>query len=219
MAVALNNSDTRLTSSGNTVSFSYTSSAGADRLLLVQSEDYGGIAVAAVSYAGTSLSLVGSTGTLNMWQLVAPASGTNTLSFTLASYSHCLPSTSDWTGVDQTTPLGTLVTASGASTTPSSGSAVCPTNGAIYGGMGSAYSTAAPTAGSGTTLAGSVRDGGSGYIKAGGYRSNTGDISFSIPGASTWVAQAAPVNPVSVGVPDIPEDTLHRPAMIALLAH
>ena len=197
MAVAFNVSDTRQTVAGNTVSFAYSCSAGSNRLLLSQTRS-SAVSVSSGTYAGAALTNVGSVGGIIMWRKIAPATGSNTLAFTLSSYGRTHASTSDWTGVDQTTPLGTAVTATGTSVTPATASVTCPTDGAIFGGEYSAYTTAgAPTAGAGTTLEGAEREGAGGTTKAGGRRSTTGTISFSIASSAAWEAQAFPIYPVA----------------------
>jgi Peptidase family C25 len=113
----------------NSLTFSHTVGADTNRLLIVgvsiQNPDAGDT-VASVTYGGTNLTNVGarSRGTFartEIWSLVAPAtgtydvvvtlSGTNTASFVAGAIS--------FTGVNQTSPLGSFFSAGGRSTTPS----------------------------------------------------------------------------------------------------
>lgn len=197
MAVAIDNPVAQQTSSGTNVSFSYTSSGGADRLLLAQTKLNGAGQANSGTYAGAALSVVDTTGSVRMFSKTAPATGANTLAFALSTYGNLFVNAANFTGVDQTTPLGAAVTNSGASSAPNSGSVTCPANGMVFGGVGTNYTTSAPGAGSGTTLAGSVRSGGTGHSKAAGYRTNTGAIVFTLGSTPNWDVQAYPINPVS----------------------
>lgn len=196
MAVAFNNGETRYSNPGTTISWAYSCSAGSNRLLLSQTSG-NGVTVNSGTYAAAALTNAGSTNVLTMWRKIAPTTGSNTLSFTLSSYSRCHASTSDWTGVDQTTPLGTKVGNTATNASPSTGSITCPGDGAIFGSVFSGYCTAIPTAGAGTTLVGSEREGAGGSCKAGGRRSSTGAISFALTPSQFHTIQAFPIKPVS----------------------
>lgn len=208
MPVALNNGTAAAWSSGGstTVTFSYSCSSGSGRLLLVQTHVASG-SVTSVTYAGAGLTSHATGGSMTLWRKTAPASGADNIVTTIGTYNQALFSVSDWTGVDQTTPLGTQVTATGTSTTPATGSVTCPANGAVWGGMYADYSTSPGTisAGSGTTLLGWVRESANGRRKAGGYRFNTGTISFSQSPSTVWGAQAVPINPSVSFTAKLPE--------------
>lgn len=116
----------------------FTTSAtatGANRLALV---GYGfvvgaGSTVATITYGGVSMSRVGAdatrsdfnggtfTGFAGIWQLVAPATGSQTVILTASGGGTLFGAAGicTYTGVDQTTPLGTPVSANGSSTTAS----------------------------------------------------------------------------------------------------
>lgn len=176
-------------------SFSYTSNSGSDRLLLAQFESTG--TVSSVTFNGSSLTNVGTGGGMTMWSMVAPFAGTANVQVFLTLYSQTMYSASDWTGVDQTTPLGSQVSATGSSSSPATASITCPAGGAIFGGCGSTSYTTSPgtiTAGSGTTLLGWGRSGSNGHTKAGGYRLNSGVMSWSLSASMSWGAQAFPIN-------------------------
>ena len=202
MAVAFNTSNARNTSGGTTVSFSYTSSSGSDRLLLTRANKSSlSGTVNSATYAGASLTNNDTLGIATFWHKAGQATGANTLSFVLSAYDDAIVNTADFTGVDGTTPLGTAVTATGSGTAPATASITCPTDGGIWGSTWTGYlgGSATASAGSGSTLAGSVKF--SGRIYAGAYRLDTGTLSFSLSDSGTWSILGLPINPVSGGAP------------------
>jgi hypothetical protein len=111
----------------NATSFTWSHTvSGSDRFLVVgvsirnqQSE-----AASSVTYAGTPLTLVGArsneTSTrVEIWQLVAPAVGTDDVVVTLSASAKIVGGAISLTGVDQTTPIATSGFAAGSSTNPS----------------------------------------------------------------------------------------------------
>lgn len=194
MAVVLNNSDARAGGNGSSISYSYTVSSGSDRLLLAASIAAAGT-VSGVTYSGAALSATGG-GTLK-WYLTGPATGANTLTFTYSNgYAQPAVAASDYTGVDQTTPLGTLVNNSGTGNTTSTGSVTCPANGLVVGYGMNNQTNAAHLADPGTTSLGRGVANGSNRELYGGYRSSTGGLSWT--GGTygpPWEADAYPVNP------------------------
>ena len=76
-----------------------------------------------VTYGGTPLTLAGEAvnGTVRteLWYLVAPPTGSHSVVVTSPVATDVTASSISFTGVNQTTPLGTLVSAIGTSTTPS----------------------------------------------------------------------------------------------------
>lgn len=195
------NSDARSLAAGSpTVSFSYTTTASANRVLLAASHNNGGGAtVTAVTYNTVGLTNVGTTTGMILWRLTAPSSGANTLSFSVSLYDGVLVAASTWSSVDQTTPLGTVVTNSGNSATSSTGSITCPASGAIFGAQFSNYTSApAPTINSGT-LRGSARNAGSGWTIAGASDSVTGTLAWNLASSNNWEAIGVPINDVAGG--------------------
>ena len=99
---------------------------GSDRLLVVCLSFYHpSSVVTALTYNGVALSLFGGFSDFQynseIWYLVAPATGANTLSVTFSgsgTYEMGL-SAHSFTGVDQSTPLAAFTSGSGTSTTPS----------------------------------------------------------------------------------------------------
>ena len=175
--------------------FSYTCNTGSDRLLMIQFQSTG--TISSVTFNGAGLTNAGTGGGMTMWRRVAPFAGAANVQVFLTLYSQTMYSASDWTGADQTTPLGTQVSATGSSSSAATASVTCPTDGAIFGGCGSTAYSSAPgtiTAGSGTTLLGWGRSGANGHTKAGGYRLNTGTLSWSLSASMSWGAQAFPIN-------------------------
>lgn len=202
MAVAFNGQATNTTGGGTTVSFSYTSGSGSDRYLLVGCAQFAGLDITAVSYNSVALTNIYDAGVgtapIELWGLVAPATGSNTLSFTMSSYDPggVKYSTTDWTGVDQTTPVGAAVVATGSSAAPATGSITVPAGGAAFG-IGRHQYTAAMTINQGT-LTGSLSTGGVGL--AGAYRATTGDLSWTASNNFiSWRAVGVPINAAGSG--------------------
>ncbi len=194
MAVAYVASAIIMASSGgsSTVSTAISSGAGSNRLLLGLTRPWSN-SVTSGSYNGAALTSAGTFGSLKMWKKVAPTTGSNTVSFTTSStYTQVSVSIATFSGVDQATPLGTASSASGSSATAATASITCPSGGAIYAGEYTGYAVAAftPTIASGT-LAGAGQT--LGQTMAGGYRTTTGTISWSIRSAP-WDVYGFPIN-------------------------
>ena len=128
--IAIDNTSSAATTSGgaSSLTFSHTVNSGSDSILIVEVADsHGGASdpVASVTYGSQGLTLLGSATLPNaesadIWYLLAPAVGTANVVVTLTGSCHFVASATDYFGVNQTNPLGTLVTATGsASSTPS----------------------------------------------------------------------------------------------------
>jgi uncharacterized repeat protein (TIGR01451 family) len=120
----------RLAGAGTvTLSFTHTTTATANRLLIVGvSIDVAGSAttgVVGITYNSTALSFIGAhndagnTRRVELWSLLNPASGTNlpivvSVNIPAAVTEGVVAGASTFTGVDQTVPLGTFVSADGA---------------------------------------------------------------------------------------------------------
>jgi|SRR5215471_11863569 len=119
-AVAYDNSATNtITGTTNTITVSMTAS-GTNRLVLCGVHYNDVMAVSSVSYGGSAMtqSTAGQVQTggfsVDVWYLIAPATGAQTVTATLASTgAHKILSCISFTGVDQTTPFGTCATYSG----------------------------------------------------------------------------------------------------------
>ena len=209
MAVALSNYQGNVQISGTSIDISYASGSGADRLLLVQTTAFAHN-VTGVNYAGNALTFDDDNSGQKLWHIVAPTPGTNTLNVVLSAYAGISYEASDWSGVDQTTPIGTVVKTTGTSSTPSTGTITCPSGGAIFGSEFSGYTgSGSISASGGTTLTHSGRSGSNGFTAGGGYRASTGDISFTLPGSAAWRAQGVPINAAAGG--DVTAPTLTSP--------
>lgn len=115
----------------SSVTLAHTTGTGANRLMLVavNYEDDGtaGIAINTVTYGGVPLTLVGSRNSdqevcTQIWRLINPASGTANIVVNgtgIASGDAVHVGATTFTGVNQTTPLGTLANAIGTGTTAS----------------------------------------------------------------------------------------------------
>ncbi|MBI2327901.1 prepilin-type N-terminal cleavage/methylation domain-containing protein [Candidatus Curtissbacteria bacterium] len=110
----------------DTLSWSHTVGTGANRLLIVGvsiGEDksvstitYGsqGLTFRGAAYSGTSVD----DARAEIWSLVNPTSGTNTITVNLDGTTAIAAGATSWTNVNQATPLGTTATGWGNSTSP-----------------------------------------------------------------------------------------------------
>jgi hypothetical protein len=116
---------TSATGSTASLSWSHTVGTGMKRLLIVGVSLRGSQSVSGVTYGGIVLSNAvdvlgaGNQNRASMWYLVAPASGTATVTVTLAGSAAVIGGAVSLSGVDQTAPLGTAVSANGTSASPS----------------------------------------------------------------------------------------------------
>lgn len=188
---------------GTSLTFSVTVGANSNRAILVGTNgQFGGgfLSVTGVTYAGGALSSAGSVSGSIIWARVAPNTGANNVVISYSTYGNAWNSTLSAYDVDQSTPTGTAVSATGTSNTPSTGSITVPANGMAFGFTRNDYiSSGAPSAGGGVTSIGSTREGGGGTAAASGYRTTTGAISYTIPGSAAWTALGVPINPTSGG--------------------
>lgn len=111
----------------SSVSWSHTCT-GSERALFVHGGgwDASGFDISAVTYNAVALTQVGQSALSSgndrceIWRLIAPATGANTIAVTFASAGHFgVIGGYSVTGCDQTTPEGTFASATGSSTTPS----------------------------------------------------------------------------------------------------
>lgn len=145
MSIALDAVSSARLNSGDATSTTLTwahtvGASGADRILVVAVQIARGSSIPSVStvtYAGQSLTKTdgapadmtkqnsANTKRVELWKLVNPPTGTNNIVLTISAGGSLTnravvgAEASSWTGVDQTTPLGTSASASGTSTTPS----------------------------------------------------------------------------------------------------
>lgn len=199
-AVAFDAATTGTVGGANALTFSHTVGAGgADRLLIVavsidnrtvQSVTYGGVAMTNVGTATNGAQIS------SMWRLIAPATGANNVVVTLSGGgTDIVAVATSYTGVDQTTPLGTPVTATGNSVTASV--AVTSATGEIV--VDSVSSNLGTlTVGEGQTQRGN----GVGGDNQGGSSTEPGatsvTMSWTIGSSSAWASVGVSIKPIVV---------------------
>lgn len=205
MAVSKNNASVISTTNGTTVTVSYTVTSGSNLALIAIITGVQGAAVtsSSLSYNGNGMTAIaggtvshGANATLRMesYQLVNPATGSHSFSAVLTGYDQSERIiVIDCANVHQTTPCGTVATNTGSSTAPTSGSVTLPSNGLIWGGASSEYTTGATVAGSGTTLDGTSRAG-TGWTVSGGDRGSTGNLNWTLASSARWISMGIPIN-------------------------
>lgn len=112
--------------------WSHTVGTGADRILVVcvQFRNVSSETITGVTYAGVAMTKTDGSSTnmtvansdnirSEIWTLANPNAGANNIVVTFSAAVRGVGEASSWTGVDQTTPLGTYASATGSSTTPS----------------------------------------------------------------------------------------------------
>lgn len=167
---------------GYSMTRSYTVGSGSNRLILASTWLVGNT-VNTVTYAGTSLVSQGVLNEIDNYNLVAAATGANNIVIVSAVYSSIFALISDWSGVDQTTPVtsNSAVTKS-SGTEISTPSITCPTNGVVYGVGRTNYTTAGSFSGvSPSVLVAGIRSGGGGQTFSSGYRTSTGSVQVTQP--------------------------------------
>ena len=197
-------STTSTDGSGTSFTFSHTTGTGTNRLLLVGvSMQQGGQSVSGVTYGGISLTQVsfrsngtGGTSTrMEIWQLVNPPVGVTNVVVTLSATSQAAIGAATFSGVDQTTPFGTFVSATGNSATPS----VIATSAAgelVFDTM-SSRNGATATQGAGQTLL--WQDTAQANVTGGG-STEPGAASVTMSwtaGNNVWAIGAVPIKPAS----------------------
>lgn len=197
---------------GTSLTYGHTVS-GSDRILVVGVTLYSDSTqtVSTVTYGGVSLTLIsGCTAEqadirTEQWYLIAPAAGTANVVVTLSATSGAIASTAvSFTGVDQSTPLGTCVTATGFNAAPTV--AVSSAAGelvvdalAVFDGIGAA----APTVGASQTQRAygehghAFGDFGAGASTEAG--AGTVTMSWSLSGSRWWAIAATPLKEAAGG--------------------
>ena len=108
----------------SSLSFSHTCSGGYRVLYVAVAVQNINTDVTALTYAGTGLTLVGRIegglgtfdGAVEIWRLIAPETGANTVAVTLDASDGATAMAISWTGVHQTTPNGSFTSNTGNST-------------------------------------------------------------------------------------------------------
>ena len=201
------------TTADNNVSVSLATGAGSNRLLIVAVKPTGDNAtVTNVAFSGAAMTLIGTVstgtgwGTMTLYALEAPASGTANLTMTLGSFGNARVF---WASYSDTTPgaaYGTAFTNTGTSTAPSSGSQTCPAGALLFAAFIQNAVFLTPTATAGT-LIGAAFDGGTNRGFGAAERNTTGAITFGTDFASPWAVAGVAV----LGDSAIPAPTLTSP--------
>lgn len=215
MAIALDNS-ARNASSGTSQSFSYTCS-GTNRVLVAMTASDGANTATDVTYGGVALTKIDSDRTanhpINLWYLINPASGSNTLSATGFANAGNYVVALSLTGVKQNNPLevsnggtgsGTSMTRTVITTSDNCWAVLAGTTGGVT----------AITAGSNSTIVTSAinSDSTSALFQSGGAITPAGSFSMTFDGANATkagiIAAFAPVLIISATESITMTDTL-----------
>lgn len=193
--------------------WSHTVGSGSDRLLLVgisMSQNSGATTVSTVTFNGQSLTRVASAtdaGNIRaeLWRLVAPPITTANVVVSLSANERPICGATSWTGVDQTTPLGTAATASG--TTSGSGTNqpsvdVSSASNEVVHDVLAVDATNAVAVGAGQTQVWSQSSSGSVTTVRGAASTEPGaattTMSWSgVPNSTGWAIVGAPIRPVT----------------------
>jgi hypothetical protein len=202
MAVEFVGGSGAITAAGSGASIGYTVGSGSNRALVVHCSDTDAALppMDGASYNGVSMTLAQRDNDLHTFYLAAPASGANTLYLDFGgAYERVFCARSDWQGVDQTAPLGSVSHVTGTSASPDSGTVTCPSGGAIVAHQRNNYTGGGSISASSGTLIAAQRNGATGKGAAAGYRTSTGAVAFSIPGSAAWEMQVTTINAAGGG--------------------
>jgi prepilin-type N-terminal cleavage/methylation domain-containing protein len=198
-------SGTTASDTASSMTVSHTTGSGSERLMLV------GISfnpndderVTTVTYGGTSLTEVGERANGNdamvyIYSLVAPASGTAdvVITFDSALDEGAIAGVMTFTGVEQTTPLGTFASAIGNDSTPAGVNITSASGELVFGVVSSEYE--AFTASSGQNEHWNMSISGAGTNGAGGtdYGAPTVTMSWSLdPSYNHWASGGVSIKP------------------------
>lgn len=184
-----------------TLTFSHTVATGTNRLLLVGiAVRSSSVTVSSVTYGGTALSQYGSatrSGTsgvrMYLYRLLSPASGTANVVVSLSGTVRVAAGASTFINVDQDAPLGTFVSATGSSSSPTV--AVPSATGDVVFDTFAVYSSTTATADSGQTK---LWENHSQSKLAGGSSTRPGDEGVEMgwsTGSGAWAIGAVPIHP------------------------
>jgi hypothetical protein len=184
--------------------------AGSNRLMLVgvSIHNFASETVSGITYNGMALTLVGSRANatdarVEIWRLIAPPTGTHDLVITFSAEltSAARAGVMTFTGVNQTTPLGTFTSAIG-SASPATVNVASAANELVFDTVGS-ESQSSPftiTVGAGQTQRwNSAIIGYDRFLSAGSTEPGAASVTMSwtiVPGASVpWAIAAVPIKP------------------------
>ena len=182
---------------GTSMTWSHTVGSGVDQILIVGlSTDT--TVVNSVTYGGQALTLIGSqddpggSSRVELWYLLAPPTGTNDIVATFADTTRAIGGATSWSGVNQTTPLGTAVFASG-----SDGSATVTVTSSVGEVVVDALSANGNTAtpGTGQTQRWNLNQGG--LTGAGSSKDGAAAVTMSWTVTDNWAIGAVPLKATS----------------------
>jgi len=149
-------SGTTASDTASSITVSHATGSGSNRLMLVgisyNNDDYE--TVTGVTYNGTALSQVGTVNNSDdarvcIYSLVAPDSGTHNviINFSDALNDGAIAGVVTFTGVDQSTPLGTFVSSTGDNSTPATVNIPSDSGELVFGVVSSEYEAFTPSSG------------------------------------------------------------------------
>lgn len=195
----------------NSLTWSHTVGSGSNRVLIVGvSLRDANVSVSNITYGGTGLTFIGSSNEagldvrIEMWRLIAPATGTANIVVTLSAAKRIVGGATSFTGVNQTTPNGAFNSAQGNSTpTPVvtvssvSGAVVIDTVAAMANTNSLIVNAGQDLRWSGSTSNGNNDVRGGGSTKPG---AATVTMSWTLSSAKPWAIGAISLNPI---IPEI----------------
>jgi hypothetical protein len=142
----------------NSVSWNHTTGSGSNRIMIVGvSIKSSTVSVSSITYGAQSLTKIrsdfNSGGSIRseLWYLIAPASGTATVTVNLSGYAAATGGSCTYTGVAQTSPIDNSNGGSGSSTSPSQSVTVNTANSFLIGHVAISGNAAVSSEGSGQT--------------------------------------------------------------------
>jgi len=174
---------------------------GTNRLLVVGVSVAATTSVSTITYAGVTLTKAGHIASAadraEIWYLVAPATGSNTIVVTLVASARAILGATSWTAVYQITPVGTLATGTGTSTTALA-TAASETSGYV---ADTVATTQAPTVGAGQSERWNASNGfggvggGTGIYGAGSTEIGAASVAmtWTLAASADWAAAALPI--------------------------
>lgn len=209
MAIAFDAATNAQGNSASSLTYAHTVS-GSDRVLYVLFWAFDSVSVSApsgVTYAGVSMTKiaeqvygVASRQNMSVWRLIAPATGTNNVVVTCAATQAELNGTAlSYTGVHQTTPEGTAVTAASSTGTATVSVTSVASGEVVVGGVGVFNRTL--TVGSGQTQRSYVSNGGGNDTSMTSDESGTGTVTheYTLSSGQGWGIAAWAVKPSGGG--------------------
>ncbi|MCX8151240.1 MAG: hypothetical protein N3D85_07045 [Candidatus Bathyarchaeota archaeon] len=202
------------------LSWSHTTGSGSNRLLVVGvSIRTASVSVLSITYGAQSLTHIrsdihpGGNIRSELWYLIAPNSGTATITVTLSGSSKVVGGSASYSGVAQTAPVDSQAGGTGTSTAPSQGITVNTANCWIVGNLATRGSSANVAEGAGQTTRwdNAQPSGGSADSRCRGHGSDKGPVgagsqsmSWSLSSSTDWAVSvialknASPVATVNV---------------------